>query len=300
LNWLISGLELWQWRNRAIKAAIASSVPITEIDWLLQDIANLDKLTLRLESFKERNKIQVSLSLDDLDQLWQKRLNEKLPIQYICGYAPWRKFRLQVSPAVLIPRPETEYLIDLAVLASTKSKIKDVLQQGYWADLGTGSGAIALGLATALPDIKIYAVDVSPDAVMVAQTNAASLDLVERINFERGSWWEPLVSLAGRFSGMVSNPPYIPTSILPSLQPEVFRHEPHLALDGGVDGLDSIRSLIELSPNYLHSGGVWLIETMMGQTESVVKMLNENGQYENIETYADLAGISRFVMAYRI
>lgn len=300
MNWLISGLELWQWRNRAIKAAIASSVPITEIDWLLQDIANLDKLTLRLESFKERNKIQVSLSLDDLDQLWQKRLNEKLPIQYICGYAPWRKFRLQVSPAVLIPRPETEYLIDLAVLASTKSKIKDVLQQGYWADLGTGSGAIALGLATALPDIKIYAVDVSPDAVMVAQTNAASLDLVERINFERGSWWEPLVSLAGRFSGMVSNPPYIPTSILPSLQPEVFRHEPHLALDGGVDGLDSIRSLIELSPNYLHSGGVWLIETMMGQTESVVKMLNENGQYENIETYADLAGISRFVMAYRI
>jgi len=300
LNWLISGLELWQWRNRAIKAAIASNVPITEVDWLLQDVANLDKLTLRLNSFKERNQIQVSLSLDDLDRLWQKRLNEKLPIQYICGYAPWREFRLQVSPAVLIPRPETEYLIDLAVLASTRSKIKDVLQQGYWADLGTGSGAIALGLATALPDIKIHAVDVSPDAVMVAQTNAANLDLVQRINFQQGSWWEPLVGLAGQFSGMVSNPPYIPTNILPSLQPEVFRHEPHLALDGGVDGLDSIRSLVELSPNYLHSGGVWLIETMMGQTESVVKMLDENGQYENIEIYADLAGISRFVMADRI
>jgi release factor glutamine methyltransferase len=289
---VVSGLELWQWRRRAIQAAIATDVPANEVDWLLLEIAGLDRLALRLESFKDWPLMQLKLPLEDLDQLWQKRLHERLPVQYIAGATPWREFKIAVSSAVLIPRPETECLIDLAVVAAVN------LQPGYWADLGTGSGAIALGLANVFPESTICAVDYSLEALAIAQANAHNLNFADRIQFYQGSWWEPLAALKGQFSGMVSNPPYIPTSILPTLQPEVFHHEPHLALDGGADGLDDIRHLIEISPVYLRPGGVWLIEMMAGQAEIVRELLQNQGSYCNIQIHADLAGIERFALAY--
>ena len=129
-------------------------------------------------------------------------------------------------------------------------------------------------------------------------TNAHNCGLAERIQFYQGSWWEPLELLTGQFSGMVSNPPYIPTSILPTLQSEVINHEPHLALDGGSDGLECIRHLIEISPIYLQTGGVWLIEMMAGQANAVREMLLR-GNYCNIQIHADLAGIERFALAYK-
>lgn len=289
----ISGLELWQWRKDAVQSAIAHNISPVEIDWLLQEIANLDKLSLRLESFKDLIHIQMQYSLSELDQLWQKRLDERLPIQYIAGFTPWRKFKLAVSSAVLIPRPETEILIDLAVNAAT-----DDLKTGHWADLGTGSGAIALGLAEVLTNATIHAVDVSGEALAVAKKNAESLGFGERIKFYQGSWWQPLEELRGKFSGMVSNPPYIPSETVLTLQPEVVNHEPHLALDGGTDGLDCIRYLIKVSPDYLRSGGVWLIEMMAGQADQVRELLEDDGRYQNIQIYSDLAGIERFIVAY--
>jgi len=117
----VSGLELWQWRQQAAIDAIAADVSPTELDWLLQEIAGLDPLSLRLELYKHRSQIQLQLPLAQLDRLWQKRLQERLPVQYIAEKTPWRKFKLAVSPAVLIPRPETEILIDLAVEAAKKS-----------------------------------------------------------------------------------------------------------------------------------------------------------------------------------
>jgi Methylase of polypeptide chain release factors len=108
-------------------------------------------------------------------------------------------------------------------------------------DLGTGSGAIAIGLASALTNATIHAVDCSSEALAVARQNADNLGFAKRVNFYQGSWWEPLAFLKGRVSGMVSNPPYIPSSTVLTLQPEVLKHEPHLALDGGLDGLDCIR-----------------------------------------------------------
>lgn len=289
---LVSGLQLWQWRNQAIQGAIAADVPTAEVDWLLQHIAELDRLALRLESFKDLNQIAMRLSLEELEQLWQKRLSDRLPVQYIAGVTPWRNFQLQVSNAVLIPRPETEYLIDLAVTTGAN------LQLGHWVDLGTGSGAIALGLAEALPKAAIHAVDFSFDALAIAQANAYNLGFTNRINFYQGSWWEPLASLKGQFSGMVSNPPYIPTDTVLTLQPEVTNHEPHLALDGGADGLDYIRHLIEVSPSYLKPGGVWLIEMMAGQADVVRTLLEKQGSYCNIQIHQDLAGIERFAVAY--
>ncbi|QLE43147.1 peptide chain release factor N(5)-glutamine methyltransferase [Nostoc sp. C052] len=289
---IVSGLQLWQWRNAALEAAIATDVPPTEVDWLLLEVAGLDRLALRLESFKNWPQIQLQLPLEELEQLWQRRLNDRLPVQYITGVTPWRNFKIVVSSAVLIPRPETECLIDLA-----KASVSNA--SGHWADLGTGSGAIAIGLADVLPNATIHAVDYSVQALAIAQTNADNLGFADRIRFYQGSWWEPLALLKGQFSGIVSNPPYIPTSTLPTLQPEVVNHEPHLALDGGADGLDCIRHLVEISPSYLQSGGVWLIEMMAGQADAVQELLQNQGNYCNIQIHADLAGIERFALAYR-
>ncbi|MEH2346249.1 MAG: peptide chain release factor N(5)-glutamine methyltransferase [Nostoc sp.] len=289
---IVSGLQLWQWRNAALEAAIATDVPAIEVDWLLLEVAGLDRLALRLESFKNWPQIQLQLPLEELEQLWQRRLNDRLPVQYIAGVTPWRQFKIAVSSAVLIPRPETECLIDLAEASTSNTS-------GHWADLGTGSGAIALGLADVLPNATIHAVDYSVEALAIAQANADNLGFADRIKFYQGSWWEPLTFLKGQFSGMVSNPPYIPTSTLPTLQPEVLNHEPHLALDGGADGLDCIRHLVEISPSYLQPGGVWLIEMMAGQADEVRELLQNQGNYCNIQIHADLAGIERFALAYR-
>jgi release factor glutamine methyltransferase len=296
---MVSGVELWKWRSWARDAAKSADVEPTEVDWLLREVAGLDRLELRLESFKDKTQIKLPMSLPELTQMWQRRLDERLPVQYLAGVAPWRHFSLFVSPAVLIPRPETEYLIDLAVAAAAKGGVSPPLQQGHWADLGTGSGAIALGLADAFPSATLHAVDSSPAALAIAQQNAQQLGFAARIQFYQGSWWQPLSALKGQFSGMVSNPPYIPSRLLPSLQPEVAKHEPHLALDGGTDGLDCIRHLVEAAPDYLRPGGIWLIEMMAGQADAVAQLLQDRGSYCQIQIHADLAGIERFALAYR-
>lgn len=292
----VSGLELWQWRLQARQLSVAANVPVEELDWLLQDVAQLDSLALRLESFKGRSFINLPYPLSVLSELWRRRLDERLPVQYLAGAAPWRHFSLAVSPAVLIPRPETECLIDLAIAATQNAPTP--LDTGLWADLGTGSGAIACGLAEVFPSATIHAVDYSTSALAIAQLNAERLGFSKRIQFHHGSWWQPLAGL-GQFRGMVSNPPYIPSSLIPQLQPELA-HEPKDALDGGNDGLDCIRQLVAISPNYLQSGGIWLIEMMAGQAETVVDLLENQGSYANIQIFSDLAGIERFALAYRL
>ncbi|MGB7441543.1 MAG: peptide chain release factor N(5)-glutamine methyltransferase [Coleofasciculaceae cyanobacterium] len=293
-----SGQELWQWRLEAHQSAAAAGVPTAEVDWLLQEVTSLEPLTLRLESFKTQPQIELRYPLPVLSQLWQKRLNERLPIQYLAGVTPWRHFSLTVSRAVLIPRPETEYIIDLALTAAQNSR-RTQLTSEDWADLGTGSGAIALGLAEAFPTAKIHAVDCSASALEIAQLNAQQLGFAEKIEFYQGSWFSPLAALKGRLSGVVSNPPYIPSSLLQGLQAEVVNHEPHLALDGGIDGLDYIRQLVEISPQYLRPGGILLMEMMAGQADTVAQLLHRQGSYCQIQIFADLAGIDRFALAYR-
>ncbi|MEO1372731.1 MAG: peptide chain release factor N(5)-glutamine methyltransferase [Cyanobacteria bacterium J06635_10] len=292
----VSGSELSSWRDAAISAAVSANVSEFEVDWLLQEIAGLDSLALRLGSFKDRSQIQLKLPLQELSVLWQQRLSQSLPVQYITKVTPWRHFNITVSHNVLIPRPETESSIDLALAATADNP---EIQQGHWADLGTGSGIIALGLCGAFSNARIHAVDISSKALSIARLNADRYGFSKRIEFYQGSWWEPLDFLKGKFSGMVSNPPYIPTSTLPELQPEVFKHEPHLALDGGSDGLECIRHLIETSSDYLKPGGIWLVEMMAGQADKVNQMLLSHGSYRKIEIYPDLAGIERFALAYK-
>lgn len=297
MNTLVSGQELYLWRQQAIASAIANEIPLAEIDWLLQEVTELDKLSLRLESYRRQEQISLSKSLSQLSELWSQRLQKRLPVQYLVEAVFWRHFKLKVTPAVLIPRPETELLVDLAIQARQESPA--TIESEHWVDLGTGSGAIALGLASSFTSATIHAVDSSGLALAIARENAQNYNLAGQINFYQGNWWSPLDFLLGKVKGMVSNPPYIPTSEIGQLQPEVVRHEPHLALDGGKDGLDDIRHLIEVSADYLMPGGIWLIEMMAGQAEQVVAMLQERGEYNKIKIYPDLAGIERFALAYR-
>ncbi|MDJ0844265.1 peptide chain release factor N(5)-glutamine methyltransferase [Crocosphaera sp.] len=293
----ISGQELAQWYHWAKQEAIAAHISPSEVDWLLQAVSPLDGLSLRLGLFKERSPIPLKYPLWELSQLWQRRVKQKVPLQYLVGVTPWRHFSLKVSPDVLIPRPETELMIDFVVEAAKNSPNPDLLS-GHWVDLGTGSGAIALGLADSFPQATIHAVDTSSKALAIAQENAIHERLSAKIHFYQGSWWTPLDPLKGQVSGMVSNPPYIPTSLLSQLQPEVKEHEPILALDGGDDGLDAITYLIKTSPDYLVSGGIFLVEMMAGQGEDVKQLLEASGCYQGIEILPDLAGIGRFVVAY--
>ena len=285
----ISSLDLWHWWQQAQRQAAEADIPPEELDWLLQ-AAGLDGLSLRLGNSKPSN-LRLSWSLAELDQLWQQRILGRVPVQYLAGETPWRQFSLMVSPAVLIPRPETELLLDLAKAAPVQ------LQTGHWADLGTGSGAIALGLADAFPAASIHAVDLSESALQVARQNAQRLGLP--VHFYQGCWFAPLERLQGQLSAMISNPPYIPSASLAELQPEVAQHEPHLALDGGPDGLSCIRELVETAPAFLIPGGLWLIELMVGQAETVVQLLAQQGQYRSMQIHQDLSGIQRFVSAHR-
>lgn len=306
----ICGKELFYWYRQTKQAAIANNIDPDEVDWLLRTFTCLGSLSLRLGSWEGDTSIESQKSLQELEHLWQSRLQKRLPVQYLAETVFWRRFQLKVTPAVLIPRPETELIIDIVQSAVAQGRFtarlklqSQHLQSQHWVDLGTGSGAIALGLADILPDMfpqaVIHAVDLSLDALNVARENAKNLGLEQHISFYQGSWWSPLEFLKGQVIGMISNPPYIPSSQIPQLQPEVVNHEPISALDGGEDGLDDIRYLIATAPEYLVSGGIWLIELMTGQSDLIVELLRQQGQYYDVKVFSDLNDIERFVLAYR-
>ena len=285
-------MNFWEWYDRSLIAAQIGNVPTFELDWLILSLASLDKLDLRLRSPNITQKITPEL-LTKLDQLWQQRLSDRIPVQYLTGALTWRNLELQVSPAVLIPRPETELIIDIIA----ENCQDPIYQNGVWVDLGTGSGAIAIALAQQFPQAEIHAVDCSQAALEIAKINASKN--YQQIHFHHGSWFEPLakLNLQNHLAGIVSNPPYIPSIEVLNLQPEVTNHEPHLALDGGNDGLDAIRELVNNAPQYLISGGFWIVELMAGQAEIVRSLLQTNGKYTNIQIHQDYAAIERFVSA---
>ncbi|PSN13729.1 protein-(glutamine-N5) methyltransferase, release factor-specific, partial [filamentous cyanobacterium CCP5] len=188
-------------------------------------------------------------------------------------------------------------MIDIALDWLEQQPRRERLRQGHWVDLGTGSGAIALALAKALPETRVHAVDLSGEAIALATENARQNGLGDRVTFHQGSWLEPLIDLREQVAAMVSNPPYIPSAIVPTLEPEVANHEPLAALDGGGDGLEAIRILARTAPDYLAPGGLWLVEMMAGQGEAVMNILTAEGCYQGIRIIHDLARRDRFVLA---
>lgn len=202
------------------------------------------------------------------------------PLAYLTGEKEFHGLLLQVSPAVLIPRPDTETLVDWALTLMPANHSLDVL------DMGTGSGAIALALKHRRPAARVAALDLSGDALAVAGSNATRLGLALRLL--QSDWWQAL-GAAERFDLIVSNPPYIASHDvhLPAL-----RHEPELALTPGGDGMDALRQIIGGAPRHLRPSGWLLLEHGHDQSERVRDLLRAHG-FRSTETRADLAGIGR-------
>lgn len=217
------------------------------------------------------------------------------PVQYITGRQEFYGLALDVTPAVLIPRPETEHLVEAALHllpADTPLKI---------ADVGTGSGAIAIALAVHLPQARITALDLSPDALAVAAANAATHGVAGRIRLLRSDLLAALENdLPGTeeqalaFDAIVSNPPYVPESDGPTLHPQVRDHEPATALFAGADGLDIYRRLIPQAWNALQPGGLLALEIGHGQRNALSDLLS--GWLE-VHFRNDLQGIPRVALA---
>ncbi|MEL6556317.1 MAG: peptide chain release factor N(5)-glutamine methyltransferase [Cyanobacteria bacterium J06621_11] len=294
---IVSGEALYQWREWAITQSKAHNIDPYEVDWFLQGATSLASLSLTLGSYQNQAEISISAPLSNLTEKWKQRIEQRVPVQYLTGETPWRHFLLSVTSDVLIPRPETELIINIAQTLVEQDPIAEQHRTGNWADLGTGSGAIALGLAHTFPRANIHAVDISEEALAVAKHNATKNDLSDRITFYQGNWLTPLTPLKGNLTAILTNPPYIPSQTILTLQPEVTHHEPHLALDGGPDGLGCIRTLITQSATYLTPSGLFLTELMSGQATTVAALLAEQQAYSHITIHPDLSGIKRFVSA---
>ncbi|WP_263350093.1 peptide chain release factor N(5)-glutamine methyltransferase [Acidicapsa acidisoli] len=208
------------------------------------------------------------------------------PIQYITGAAEFFGLPFAVAPGVLIPRPETEHLVEEVLRLATQFASPAI----HIADIGTGSGAIAVALAHSLPEAHISATDISPDALAVARANAAQNHVADRISFLEGDLLAPLKGRS--FSIIASNPPYVPLRDSDSLSVEVREFEPHSALFAGQDGLNIYRRLIPEARGLLLAGGWLVMEIGFGQQEQIQKLMNEN-HYASVHFVPDYQGIPR-------
>ena len=219
-------------------------------------------------------------------RLIQKRLSG-MPLAYITGRKEFWSMTFRVGPGVIIPRPESELLVEktLELAASKNPTIVDI---------GTGCGNIALALAKELPSARIIAADVSERALRCARFNAQNLGL-ERVTFVRGNLFSALqgLGLEGRCDFIVSNPPYVSASDWESMAPEVKDHEPRRAFHGGQTGLDFIRRLIKGAPAYLRPGGRLLFEIGFGQLNPARALLGPD--WADVQSFADLRGIPRVI-----
>lgn len=212
------------------------------------------------------------------------------PIQYITGECEFYGLPFHVTPGVLIPRPETEHLVEKALaLAACFERPRIV-------DVGAGSGAIAVALAHALPKAELTSIDVSPKALEVARANALGNGVEERIRFLEGDLLQPVGN--EKFDLVVSNPPYVPNADRSSLSVEVRDYEPSLALFAGQDGLDIYRRLIPAAYAVLEQNGFLLLEIGYGQADAIGALLRQSG-FSEVEHVPDLQGIARVACAQR-
>lgn len=209
------------------------------------------------------------------------------PIAYIIGRKEFYGIELEVTPAAIIPRPETELLVELALefVASRPGRGATVV------DVGVGCGAIAIALAANLPpEAQIQAIDISPEALSLARRNADRLGLTTRIRFLQGDLLEPL---PGPVDCIVADLPYVPTADWERLPPEIREHEPRSGLDGGPDGLRLIERLLRQAPGYLRPDGALFVEIGDGQARAVREMAAQAFPHARIQTRKDLAGLDR-------
>jgi release factor glutamine methyltransferase len=215
-----------------------------------------------------------------------KRRAAREPLAYLLGHKEFYSLEFEVGPEVLIPRPETEILVEAALEILSTHRGARVL------DIGTGSGAIAIAIAANLPTVRVVATDVSPQVLEMADRNIRRFDLGERIELRHADCFTTQEESLGRFNLILSNPPYVPDEDICRLQPEVSRYEPRMALAGGPDGLDFYRVLARESREHLDGVGKIMVEVGSGQADEVAAIFRAEGFCESM-VRRDLAGIPR-------
>lgn len=276
-------VSAWTKARRTLEAA-GVDLPVFDARLLLEaatGVARLDILTDPHRAISD----EAGAALDAL----VARRAKREPIAYILGKKAFYALDFAVGPAVLTPRPDTEMVVEAALAALPEGQAADVL------DLGVGSGAILLSVLASRPEAKGLGVDASPDALVFAESNAAALGLSDRATFVHGDWGD---GVEGPFDLIVSNPPYIRSDDIAGLEPEVSVHEPHLALDGGGDGLDAYRRLWPDVARLLKPGGRFCVEIGAGQGPEVSALAKAAG-LEVDAIKPDLAGIGRVVLGCR-
>jgi release factor glutamine methyltransferase len=216
-----------------------------------------------------------------------KKRAARLPVAYILGVKEFMGLDFEVTPAVLIPRPDTEILVETAM-----HRLQDV-KEPCILDIGTGSGAICVSMLANLSTATGVTVDISPDAIEVAKRNAKSHQVAERLTFCLGDLFAPIEGQV--FTAILSNPPYIPEADISGLTPEV-RKEPNLALVGGQDGLNFYRRIVTEGKTYLAAGGFIALEVGIGQAQLVAAMAEETGHFKVSEIVKDYGGVERVVV----
>ena len=257
---------------------------------LLDCIGGISASDLNLLSINPEGTLYLKKNLEHLESIWHDHSSNSIPIQYLCGIAFWRDLRLKVTDKVLIPRPETEFIIDIVYKIFGKKS-----QKLTFAELGTGSGAISIALALAYPLWDGIATDIDQDALDIAIKNYINCSKQTNLKFYCGYWWTPFESFKGKLDLAISNPPYIPKDTYEKLPKEVKNFEPEIALLGGEDGLKHIREIIQKAPLFLKEKGWLILENHFDQGEKVKQLLIKN-KFKSVEIVNDLSGIGRFTI----
>jgi len=257
---------------------------------LLDCIGGISNSDLNLLRINSESNLYLKKNLEYLECIWEDHLSNSLPIQYLCGTAFWRDLKLEVTDKVLIPRPETELIIDIVFKIFGKQSKKLI-----FAELGTGSGAISIALALAYPLWDGIATDIDQDALDIATKNYINCSKQTNLKFYCGHWWNPFESFKGKLDLAISNPPYIPKGTYEKLPKEVKNFEPEIALLGGDDGLKHIREIIKKAPLFLKEKGWLILENHFDQGEKVKQLLIKS-KFKSVEIVNDLSGVGRFTI----
>ena len=236
---------------------------------------------------------EYELTNDEADRFegFVSRRENREPFQYITGRQEFYGLDFEVTPDVLIPRPETEILVEEAIHELSKLKKLNKLSELKFCEIGVGSGCISVSILRNVPNATAIGIDISETALAVAGRNAECHGVADRLSLQIG---DVFARVTDKFDMIVSNPPYIPDADLTDMQKEVRDFEPHKALFAGTDGLDIIRRIVAEAPNYLNPGGLLLIEIGFGQAENL-KSLFDLSTWNEPEFLSDLQGIERIV-----
>ena len=282
----ISTKELFLW----IKDIKKNKQGIDDFYLLLDLLGGISKSELLLLKINPQEKVSLNIDLFSLKKKWLEYIKLSKPIQYISGSSYWRNFKFELTNDVLIPRVETEQIVEIA------SNIFDYEDKKIiFADLGTGSGTISISLVVENSNWKGLATDIDINAIQVAQKNHKKICSESDINFYCGNWWEPLKKYSGRINLAISNPPYIPRSVYEKLPSSVKDFEPKIALYGGEDGLYHIQQIISEAPKFLVKGGWLILENHFDQSKKIKNLLRDYG-FNSLKTINDTFGIGRFTI----